>query len=104
MLLLALITLLSQLKGLNGQVVDHYGITLEEKKLALEREMLHPSTLNSVVRPCHVNFNDNPVRGQQTSAEWLRIIFHDMITANLAGPGLGYVFCFIVLLFISQGM
>jgi magnesium-transporting ATPase (P-type) len=104
MLLLILITLLAQLQGLNGQAVDHNGITLDEKKQALEREMLNPFTLTSVVRPCSINFNDNPARGQQTSAEWLRIVFHDMITANLAGPGLGYVFRCTILHFFLQTM
>ncbi|RDL35895.1 uncharacterized protein BP5553_06507 [Venustampulla echinocandica] len=92
MLLPILITLFSQFQGLNGQAVndvDANGITLLEKIEEMERQILNPFTLVSVVTPCGVNFNDNQNRGQQTSAEWVRIIFHDSITANIAGPGLG---------------
>lgn len=76
---------------LNGQAVDINGITLYEKIEAMERQILQPFTLNSLVSPCSVNFGDSPNRGQQTSAEWVRIVFHDVITKGIAGPGLGYV-------------
>ncbi|TAQ86696.1 generic peroxidase [Chlorociboria aeruginascens] len=88
MLLPVLLALFTQIQGLNGQV-DANGITLDEKILAMERQILQPFTLVSVVTPCSVNFNDNPERGEQTSAEWVRIVFHDSITANIEGPGLG---------------
>ena len=84
-----LLALFSQLQSSNGQAVDANGITLYEKIEEMERQILNPFTLNSVVTPCSVNFNDDPNRGQQTSAEWVRIVFHDAITKNIAGPGLG---------------
>ncbi|KAH8676486.1 heme peroxidase [Tricladium varicosporioides] len=89
MLLPILATAFTFFQGLNGQAVDINGITLYEKLEEMERQMLNPFTLVSVVSPCSVNFNDDPNRGQQTSAEWVRIVFHDMITKNIAGPGLG---------------
>ncbi|KAH8815517.1 heme peroxidase [Xylogone sp. PMI_703] len=89
MLLPILLTIFSLLRGLNAEAVDANGITLSEKIIALQRQMLNPTTLFFLVTPCSVNFNDNPNRGEQTSAEWVRIVFHDSITANAAGPGLG---------------
>lgn len=91
MLLPILATAFAFFHGLNGQAMDANGITLYEKLEEMERQMLNPFTLVSVVSPCSVNFNDDPNRGQQTSAEWVRIVFHDMITKNIAGPGLGLV-------------
>ncbi|KAF4637778.1 hypothetical protein G7Y89_g297 [Cudoniella acicularis] len=89
MLFPILLTLASLSQGLNAQAVDAFGITQYEKIEAIERQILNPFTLVSVVSPCSVNFDDDPARGEQTSAEWVRIVFHDMITANAAGPGLG---------------
>jgi hypothetical protein len=89
MLLPVLITLFSQFQGLNSQAVDANGITLYEKIEELERQLLNPFTLVSLVSPCSVNFGFPQEQGEQTSAEWVRIVFHDVITANIAGPGLG---------------
>ncbi|RFU35541.1 hypothetical protein B7463_g815, partial [Scytalidium lignicola] len=89
MLVLTLFALFSLFHGLNSEPVDANGITLSEKIEALERQILNPTTLVFVVTPCSINSNDNPNRGEQTSAEWVRIVFHDMITANIEGPGLG---------------
>jgi hypothetical protein len=91
MLLPILVVLSSLFQGLNSQAVDINGITLAEKVEEVERQMLNPFTLFNVVTPCSINFNGNQSAGEQTSAEWVRIVFHDMITANVAGPGLGFV-------------
>jgi hypothetical protein len=91
MLLPILVALFSLFQGLNSQAVDINGITLAEKVEEVERQMLNPFTLFNVVTPCSINSFDSPTRGEQTSAEWVRIVFHDMITANVAGPGLGFV-------------
>jgi hypothetical protein len=80
------------IRGLHAQAVDANGITLYEKVEAIERQLLDPFTLNSLVSPCSVNFGDDPNRGEQTSAQWVRIVFHDVITKGIAGPGLGYGF------------
>lgn len=85
-----LLILAAAVHGLNAQAVDINGITLYEKVEAIERQLLDPFTLNSLVSPCSVNFGDNPNRGEQTSAQWVRIVFHDAITKGIAGPGLGY--------------
>jgi hypothetical protein len=98
MLLPVLIALFPLFRGLNSQAVDANGITLAEKVEEIERQMLNPFTLFNVVTPCSINSFDSPTRGEQTSAEWVRIVFHDMITANVAGPGLGFV----TLLFLSS--
>jgi hypothetical protein len=79
-------------------VFDANGISLYEKIEEIERQLLNPFTLNSLVTPCHEDFgldqpgfNDTDTVGEQTSAEWVRIVFHDSITHGIAGPGLGSV-------------
>jgi len=71
--------------------VDAFGITLYEKIEAMERQLLVPQKLQSLVSPCDENFGFDPNQGEQTSAEWTRIVFHDVITKNIEGPGLGLV-------------
>jgi len=91
MILLALLfTLLLQLPVLNCQAVDAYCISPYEKLEAMERLLLTPSssTIGVFVNPCST-FLGSPNQGEQTSAEWVRIVFHDAITANIAaGTGL----------------
>jgi hypothetical protein len=70
-------------------VIDANGISLFDKIEAIERQLLNPPTLNSLVLPCSNNANADPGEGRQTSAEWVRIVFHDVITKGIAGPGLG---------------
>ena len=84
-----LLALLAQVYSIHGQAVDANGITLYEKIEEMERQILHPFTLNSLVTPCNNNQNGPPEEQEQTSAQWVRILFHDVITKNLEGPGLG---------------
>jgi len=91
-----LLSLLSVVKALDPTTVfDANGFSLWEKIEAVERQLLNTATLNSLVTPCSFDFNNQfgnlgpSVRGQQTSAEWIRTVFHDVITKNVAGPGLG---------------
>lgn len=86
-----LFTLAIAIPLVHAQDVDVNGITLYEKIEAMERQLLDPFTLNSLVTPCSVNFGASPFEGEQTSAQWVRIVFHDVITKGIAGPGLGYV-------------
>ncbi|KAF4631414.1 hypothetical protein G7Y89_g6715 [Cudoniella acicularis] len=88
-ILLIFFLLFQGLKSADLGLVDANGITLGEKVEALERQLLDPNALSVVVSPCSSNFHDDPLRGEQHSAEWVRIVFHDMVTANVAGPGLG---------------
>jgi hypothetical protein len=90
MLRSTLLFLAAAIHHINAQAVDANGITLYEKVEAIERQLLDPFTLNSLVSPCSVNFGDDPNRGEQTSAQWVRIVFHDAITKGIQGPGLGY--------------
>ena len=89
MLLLALVALFSQFQGLSGQTLDANGISLAEKIEAMELRLLSPGSIDFGVSPCSNLLLDNPAKGEQTAAEWVRIIFHDSITADIsAGTGL----------------
>jgi hypothetical protein len=70
-------------------VIDANGVSLFDKIEAIERQLLNPQVLNSLVVPCSLNAQADPHEGQQTSAEWTRIVFHDVITKGIAGAGLG---------------
>ncbi|EPE28484.1 Heme-dependent peroxidase [Glarea lozoyensis ATCC 20868] len=70
-------------------VFDSNGISLWEKIEELERQLLDTGTLSGLVNPCASNSFADPNEGRQTSAEWVRIVFHDAITKGIAGPGLG---------------
>ena len=88
-IILSLVSLVPALDP--NTVIDANGISLFDKIEEIERQLLQPATLNSLVLPCSLNAQANPNEGQQTSAEWVRIVFHDCITKGIAGPGLGYV-------------
>ncbi|KAG9227959.1 heme peroxidase [Amylocarpus encephaloides] len=89
MKLTLVLALLAQANGIYGQAVDANGITLYEKIEEMERQILQPFTLNSLVSPCSNNQNGPPEEQEQTAAQWVRILFHDVITKNVEGPGLG---------------
>jgi hypothetical protein len=101
MLLLLFITLFAQFQGIFCQTVDANGVSINDKILQMERMLLTPQQLLSVVTPCNVNAFANPDAGEQSSAEWTRIIFHDSITANFtAGTGSVILsFLFLVLIY-----
>ena len=81
MLLPLLITLFSQFQGLLCQTtVDANGISLNDKIEAMERMLLTPQQPLSIITPCN---RKNPLSGEQTAAEWIRIIFHDTVTHNV---------------------
>jgi hypothetical protein len=84
MLLLLLTTLFSHFQGLLSQAVDANGVSLADRVLAMEIQLLTPQTLLSIVTPCSLLFGADPNSGEQTSAEWVRIIFHNAITADIA--------------------
>jgi hypothetical protein len=92
MLFLTLLVLFLQFQGLACQ--DANGITLDEKVLAVERLLLSGGTIIFPVTPCYFILNGPPqpssttMMGDQTSAQWVRTVFHDFITANVtAGTG-----------------
>ena len=65
------------------------GISMWEAKDNLEA-ILTGDVLNFFVEPC-ASFTTGPrIQGEQTAAEWVRIVFHDMITHNKAA-GTGWV-------------
>jgi len=84
MLFLTLVTLTTLFNGLTAQTVDQNGVTLAEKTLNFERLILNPFGLNSIVEPCSKLFDGDPKSGETTSAEWIRIVFHDFATADVA--------------------
>jgi len=71
-------------QGLFAQAVDENGVTIAEKILNFERLILNPFGLNSIVEPCSKLFDADPKTGETTSAEWIRIVFHDFATADVA--------------------
>jgi hypothetical protein len=84
LLLSLLITLFLQFHGLNGQSVDENGISLYDKLEQMERHLLEFQGLETSVTPCKFFQTGDPNSGEQTSAEWIRIMFHDAITHNKA--------------------
>ena len=91
MLFLALLPLLAEFPSLiNAQAVDANGVTLAEKVEAVELRMLQPGSIDFGVTPCSNNLFKNPDEGEQTAAQWTRIIFHDAITHDIT-TGLGLV-------------
>jgi hypothetical protein len=77
----------------------HRGITLAEIVDAMEFVLVEQDLPFTIpINPCSTfvdEIDSSPGSvplntGQQTSAEWVRIIFHDFITANIAA-GTGYV-------------
>ena len=95
MLLLTLLTLFLQFRGLNSQALDANGISLDEKILAIERLLLTPGTIMFPVSPCSFMLNgpQQTIPAQngsdQTAAQWVRTVFHDFITAD-AAAGTGW--------------
>jgi hypothetical protein len=73
MLLHILLTLFSLFQRFNAQheAVGANGITLQKKIEAMDRQILSPLSLNSLVSPCDFdifNFTNDPKMGEQTSA------------------------------------
>lgn len=88
MLFLALLTLLTQVMPTHTQALDANGVSLQDRLESIERMILTPGELESIVNPCSLLFDGNPSSGEQTSAEWVRIVFHDFVTADVeAGTG-----------------
>jgi len=84
MSLLPLIAPFLQFRGLNAQsTVDANGISLDQKILNTERMILTPQELGFVVQNCTLFSDANPNQGEESSAEWIRIVFHDFITHNV---------------------
>ncbi|KAF4626000.1 hypothetical protein G7Y89_g12164 [Cudoniella acicularis] len=48
----------------------------------MERLLLNRGNIDVDVNPCSFFRTGIPIAGEQTSAEWIRIVFHDAITAN----------------------
>jgi hypothetical protein len=59
------------------------GISLRDKVYAVEDLFTVEGTVDFPVNPCTV-FLGPQNTGELTSAEWVRIIFHDFITADVA--------------------
>lgn len=83
MFLLTLIALAAQFQGLNAQA-DANGVTLADKVEEVELRLLQPGAIDFGVFPCSNNLFQDPAQGEQTAAQWTRIVFHDFATANVA--------------------
>jgi hypothetical protein len=76
------------------------GITLQDKIDAMDDLMLQELAFDLAVSPCDIftgrsNISLLPGTGEQTSAEWVRIVFHDFVTADV-DAGTGYIGCLAV--------
>ena len=58
------------------------GITLQERISEMEEIMLSEELLINPILPCNKTFPQNS--GEQSAAEWVRIVFHDFVTADVA--------------------
>ncbi|KAH7416673.1 heme peroxidase [Cadophora sp. MPI-SDFR-AT-0126] len=72
--------------GLAAQALDSNGLSLADKVLGIERLLLTPGTIIFPVTPCNLTLNGPPadISGAQTAAQWVRTVFHDFITADVA--------------------
>jgi hypothetical protein len=93
MLTKALLLLGLCIPSLNGQNLDANGVSLTEKWEHMERLMLEEGNLKTAISSCDTFLGDSkgPKTGHQTTAEWLRLVFHDAVTADVAA-GTGFVF------------
>ena len=73
MLPLVLAPLLFLFQGSNAQA-DANGVTLAEKAESIELRLLQPGTLDFAVSPCSNLFMDNPNKGEQSAAQWVRLV------------------------------
>jgi hypothetical protein len=60
MLFIAIITFFLQFQGLNCQILDVNGVSLDEKVLYIERLMLTPGSIDFQVGPCDFLLNGPP--------------------------------------------
>jgi hypothetical protein len=88
-MLLPLLTSLFLAVPLSAQVLDSNGISLQDKVEDMERRMLQINGLDLAVRSCDTFLLDKNPLGHISSAEWVRLVFHDAVTANVAA-GTGY--------------
>ncbi|KAG4443010.1 hypothetical protein IFR05_001541 [Cadophora sp. M221] len=86
MLGFTLITIILHVAGINAQALDSNGLSLADKVLGIERLLLTPGTIIFPVTPCNLTLNGPPadISGAQTAAQWVRTVFHDFITADVA--------------------
>lgn len=90
MFLPVVLSLLLFSRCLRSQETDKNGISLYEKMEEIERQLLRPSGLETWVSPCS-SFPKGD-QGDQTSAEWVRIVFHDIVTANISAGTKSVIF------------
>lgn len=57
----------------SSDALDANGVSLQDRVESLERILLTPFGLDSVVIPCSLIFDDSSLSGEQTAAEWTRV-------------------------------
>lgn len=88
---LSLLQLFSLLAAADNGI-DPRDVYEEMEHLMVDNAGTNNDKFVDAVTPCsfYVGFADNTtIRGEQTSAQWVRIVFHDFVTANLSA-GTGY--------------
>ena len=87
--LLSIGFLLLRQAAAGAAVRDVNGVTLAEKMEGMDKVLVE-SQVPALVSPCGVFSSGSAILGEQTSAEWMRVVFHDVITANVQ-QGTGFV-------------
>ncbi|RDW92072.1 hypothetical protein BP5796_01466 [Coleophoma crateriformis] len=75
------------LVGANTNGIDERDIMEEMEHIMVDNGGTNSDGFVAAITPCsnYVGFASNAtIRGEQTSAQWVRIVFHDFVTANLA--------------------
>ncbi|RDW79676.1 hypothetical protein BP6252_04314 [Coleophoma cylindrospora] len=73
--------------GANTNGIDARDIMEEMEHIMVDNGGTNSDGFVAAITPCsnYVGFASNAtIRGEQTSAQWVRIVFHDFVTANLA--------------------
>jgi len=88
---MGLSTLVTFVAILSGVLAAPRGITMQDRVDAVEDILVSQSTnILAAINPCSVftGVFGPQEDGEQTSAEWVRLVFHDFITADVkAGTG-----------------
>ena len=88
-LYLTVASLFLQKVACRGVPRDINGVTMQEKMEGMDKVLVE-SQVASIITPCSVFATGRFTAGEQSSAEWVHIVFHDAITADFE-EGTGYV-------------
>ncbi|MCJ1307576.1 hypothetical protein MMC25_001223 [Agyrium rufum] len=59
-------------------------VAYEIEHLMVDSTGCNPSFFSTAITPCSLYFSGAPNLGRETAAQWLRVAFHDFVTADIA--------------------